>query len=161
MPESSYYIGNSASVRCVSRGTAEPQVNTLPTLTAENASVEYGTPLEDLLSKITYTATDEEDGDLTDQVIISSEGNYDPNTPGTYTITLSVTDTDGETVTIDIEITVLEKAEEPDSNSDSKTLPPVETTNPNTNDLNLAALLIMTLSAITLLSAIVTKFSHR
>ncbi|MCF7932963.1 MAG: DUF5011 domain-containing protein [Acholeplasmataceae bacterium] len=51
------------------------------------------------------TATDAEDGDLTEDIIYS--GNVNPNVVGTYEANYTVTDSDGNTTTVQITITVV------------------------------------------------------
>ena len=57
-------------------------------------AVKVGESLEDIYGA--YTAYDAEDGDLTDEVEVS--GNVDFNQPGKYTITYQVSDSDGNEV---------------------------------------------------------------
>lgn len=66
------------------------------------------------------TATDEEDGDLTDQIVVSGFEPDDVNYEGTVTITLTVADSEGLTATVTINLTVM-----PDDDDPVVVLPPV------------------------------------
>jgi multiple sugar transport system substrate-binding protein len=52
------------------------------------------------------TADDREDGDLTDQIVVSGWEDGDENFPGVTTVTLSVTDSEGVTTQVTILVTV-------------------------------------------------------
>ncbi|MFC7407031.1 immunoglobulin-like domain-containing protein [Georgenia alba] len=80
--------------------------NTPPVLDGvDPVEVETGTAFDPMDG---VSATDEQDGDLTDQVEITGE--VDTTTPGDYTLTYSVTDSDGSTVTVDRVVTVVQAA---------------------------------------------------
>lgn len=55
--------------------------------------------------RLGVTASDPEDGDLTNAIGYTTT--LDKNTPGTYTVTYSVTDSEGHTVSVTREITVI------------------------------------------------------
>jgi len=81
----------------------EEHVNVAPVLTGDT-SVEYvsGTEFDPVAG---VTATDEEDGDLTADIVVESN-NVDTLTAGVYTVELSVTDADGATATMTRTVTV-------------------------------------------------------
>lgn len=81
--------------------------NIPPTLTVADKTIKQGDQL-DLRTLITK-ASDPEDGDLTDQVIIKDKGGFDAGKPGTYTIVYEVKDSKGATVTATAKVTVEEK----------------------------------------------------
>lgn len=91
----------------------EPDTNTPPTITAEDKTIEKGTAL-DLLSLVT-SATDKEDGDLTEKVIVKDNGGFDADKVGTYTVTFAVKDSKGEMATVTAKVTVLDKKVVPDT----------------------------------------------
>jgi multiple sugar transport system substrate-binding protein len=66
------------------------------------------------------TATDPEDGDITDQIVVSGFDPDDVNHVGTVTITLTVADSEGLTATVTINLTVT-----PDDDDPVVVLPPV------------------------------------
>lgn len=75
---------------------------TKPTITANDKTVNIGSNLN-LLEGV--SASDAEDGDLTDKIQVSE--NIDINNAGTYDVTYSVTDKDNNTVTKTIKLTVI------------------------------------------------------
>lgn len=79
--------------------------NALPTLNAQNQTVNKGTTPLDLLSLV--QANDQEDGDITNKVVIESNA-VDYNKVGVYDVIYSVTDSDNQTTKHSIQITVLE-----------------------------------------------------
>ncbi len=76
---------------------------TKPTITVSDKKVNIGSKLN-LLEGV--TASDAEDGDITDKVVVSSNG-VNINKAGTYDVTYSVTDKDNNTVTKTIKVTVV------------------------------------------------------
>lgn len=102
-------------------------LNEIPTLHAENITITVGDkfdPLKDV------TATDKEDGILTDKIEVLSNA-VDINKAGVYEVTYKVTDSNGATVTKTITVTVKEK------NVDTPTTPekPNKTDTPQTGDM--------------------------
>lgn len=86
--------------------TEDPQddVNTKPVLAGvANTSINVGDAFN---ASTGVTANDEEDDNITSDIVIS--GTVDVNTPGTYTLTYSITDDAGETVTATRVITVVD-----------------------------------------------------
>lgn len=107
-------------------------LNEVPTIHAENITITVGDkfdPLKDV------TATDKEDGTLTDKIEVLND-TVDINKAGVYEVTYKVTDSNGATVTKTIAVTVKEK------NVDTPTTPekpnnttkPDNTTKPNKTD---------------------------
>ncbi|HFK6371520.1 TPA: leucine-rich repeat domain-containing protein [Listeria monocytogenes] len=73
------------------------------------------------------TADDEEDGDITDKIVII-EKNVNPAVPGTYDIIISVTDADSNVTEKTVTVTVEETAKTPANNNDTgKTTPQAPT----------------------------------
>ncbi|EAG4225244.1 DUF5011 domain-containing protein, partial [Listeria monocytogenes] len=73
------------------------------------------------------TADDEEDGDITDKIVII-ENNVNPAVPGTYDIIISVTDADSNVTEKTVTVTVEETAKTPANNNDTgKTTPQAPT----------------------------------
>ncbi|WP_260209132.1 mucin-binding protein [Lactiplantibacillus pentosus] len=91
--------------------TVEPGVfqitNTAPVIDASDVTVPYATT-DDLLTLIQATATDAEDGDLTSQIKIADDGNFDATVVGSYRVTLQVTDQADETTQKVVTVTVAE-----------------------------------------------------
>lgn len=76
-------------------------------------------------------ASDEEDGDLTDKILVEGSANIEKD--GEYTLTYSVTDSEGASYTVKRVVTVKEKSEptEPTKPIEpSKTIEPTELTKP-------------------------------
>ena len=68
--------------------------NAIPKLTIpKSQTVKVGETLEDVVG--TYTATDAEEGNLTEKVVVTGQDKVNFNRVGNYTITYSVTDKDG------------------------------------------------------------------
>ena len=71
--------------------------NAIPRLTIpKSQTVKVGETLEDVVG--TYTATDAEDGNLTEKVVVTGQDKVNFNRVGNYTITYSVKDKGGNTV---------------------------------------------------------------
>ncbi|EQM55499.1 hypothetical protein N692_00100 [Lactiplantibacillus plantarum EGD-AQ4] len=81
--------------------------NTAPVIDASDVTVPYATT-DDLLTLIHATATDAEDGDLTSQIKIADDGNFDSTVVGSYQVTLQVTDQADETTQKVVTVTVAE-----------------------------------------------------
>lgn len=73
-------------------------------------------------------ASDEEDGDLTDKILV--EGSVDTEKAGEYTLTYSVTDSEGASYTVKRVVTVKEKSEPTEPSKPSKPTEPTELTKP-------------------------------
>ena len=84
-------------VACGKKTNNKPVING-----AVNKTIEKGAQF---LPMQGITASDKEDGDLTD-AIVPELGRFNKNVVGVYPITYSVTDSDGNTTTVTIEITV-------------------------------------------------------
>ena len=91
--------------------------NTAPVINAENKEITQGQKFDE---KINVSATDAEDGNITDKIEIT-ENTVKNDTPGIYKVTYKVTDTYGITITKTITITVLAD-EEPIINASNKTI---------------------------------------
>ena len=85
----------------------EVVVNDKPIINASNKTIKEGTSID---LKTLATATDKEDGNLTNKIIV--EGTINNKVPGKYTITYKVTDSANQTTTKQIVIEVI-KDEEP------------------------------------------------
>lgn len=105
--------GPEISKQCVYGSCEDPiddpdPVDEEPVITgAVNVTIEEGTPFDPMDG---VEATDEEDGDLTSEIVVT--GTVDVNTPGTYTLVYTVTDSGNNTVTFTRVITVLPEEEE-------------------------------------------------
>ncbi|MBP3799900.1 MAG: DUF5011 domain-containing protein [Bacilli bacterium] len=84
----------------------EVVVNDKPVINATNKTIKEGTTID---LKSLATATDKEDGDLTNKIVV--EGTVSINTPGKYTITYKVTDSFNQTTTKQIIIEVIKDLE--------------------------------------------------
>ncbi|CEK32701.1 ChW repeat-containing protein,Internalin-A precursor,Leucine Rich repeats (2 copies) (plasmid) [[Clostridium] sordellii] len=82
--------------------------NDKPVISANNITIKANSPINLLTDKaIELKATDKEDGNITDRVIVKSDGGLNVKDPkvGTYTVIYTVTDDDGNTA--DKSITVI------------------------------------------------------
>ena len=71
--------------------TPAPAVlNAAPSLTVQDKTITEGDPLD--LRSLIVSATDKEDGDLKDEVVIADQGGYSNTKPGSYKIVFQVTD---------------------------------------------------------------------
>lgn len=108
----------------------EEVVNTLPVINAENKVIDLGSKFNELDG---ITATDEEDGDITNDIIVISS-NVDVNKEGVYVVIYEVKDKDGGKTRKGIEVTVvkpLEKENEaPYINASDRTIKQGQSFNP-------------------------------
>ena len=81
-------------------------MNAAPVITATDKIIEVGDTFDPMAD---VTATDAEDGDLTDKIEILKNG-VNVNEPGIYDVTYKVTDTKGASYTTTIKVTVNPKA---------------------------------------------------
>ena len=89
--------------------TPDPNQNRDPVITGvSNKTINVGDKFDPLAG---VKATDPEDGDLTDKIVVT--GAVDTNKAGTYKLTYKVTDSDGASATATATITVVKKGEEP------------------------------------------------
>ncbi len=81
-----------------------------PTFTTESATkVVYASEAHSLTEVLEgITAWDDEDGDLTDRIEITDDGDYTPGAVGTYYVTISVTDDSGNTAKSIINVIVID-----------------------------------------------------
>ena len=144
-------------------------INYIPMITAEDKTLTVGDTFD---PKKDVTATDKEDGDITDKIEVISN-NVDTTKAGTYEVTYKVTDSQGASSTKTITVTVTNKTEEvpvpddnekpntgdtgntpsPDKGTSSSTSAP--TTGDNTNVLFYAGLLF--LSGIACVGALIRR----
>ncbi len=88
--------------------TQEPgTVNSVPELEVSDKIITQGSELD--LKDLVVSATDAEDGDLKDQVVIADDGGFDPDKTGTYIITIRVSDQDGASVSKQATVVVAAK----------------------------------------------------
>lgn len=83
----------------------EVKEDSIPVIEANDQIITLNTKFDPLKG---VTATDEEDGDLTDKIVVM-KNTVDTTKKGTYIVTYKVTDSKGHEVTLDINITVVEK----------------------------------------------------
>lgn len=81
-------------------------MNAAPVIQATDKTIEVG---DEFNPRADVTATDEEDGDITNQIEILKNG-VNVNEPGIYDVTYKVTDTQGASYTTTIKVTVNPKA---------------------------------------------------
>lgn len=96
-----------------------------------NASAKQNINVDAFDPKAGVTASDEEDGDLTDKILV--EGSANTEKDGEYTLTYSVTDSEGASYTVKRVVTVREKSEPIELSKPiepSKTIEPTELTKP-------------------------------
>lgn len=96
-----------------------------------NASAKQNINVDAFDPKAGAAASDEEDGDLTDKILV--EGSANTEKDGEYTLTYSVTDSEGASYTVKRVVTVREKSEpiEPSKPIElSKSTEPTELTKP-------------------------------
>ncbi|WP_333558438.1 DUF5011 domain-containing protein [Bifidobacterium bifidum] len=77
-------------------------------------------------------ASDEEDGDLTDKILV--EGSVNTEKAGEYTLTYSVTDSEGASYTVKRVVTVKEKSEPTELTKPTEPTKPGDTVKPNKPD---------------------------
>lgn len=90
-----------------------------------NASAKQNINVDAFDPKAGAAASDEEDGDLTDKILV--EGSVNTEKAGEYTLTYSVTDSEGASYTVKRVVTVREKSEPTEP---SKPIEPTELTKP-------------------------------
>lgn len=125
-------------------------INAAPVIKATDKTLTVGDAFD---PKADVTATDEEDGDLTDKIEIL-KNTVDPSKPGVYEVTYKVTDSKGASCTKTIKVTVKEKAPAPSKNNDKTT-----TVTPKTGDsTNVSAVIaLLAVSGIALLALLKKK----
>lgn len=125
-------------------------MNAAPVITATDKIIEVGDTFDPMAD---VTATDAEDGDLTDKIEIF-KNTVNPSKPGVYEVTYKVTDSKGASCTKTIKVTVKEKAPAPSKNNDKTT-----TVTPKTGDsTNVSAVIaLLAVSGIALLALLKKK----
>ena len=99
--------------------------NQAPVINASNKTLMQGQAFDE---KEGVSATDAEDGDLTESIIVTSN-NVNKDVPGTYQVTYQVTDKGNASTFKTITVTVI-KDEEPTINATNKTIKVGDTFNP-------------------------------
>ena len=145
-------------------------LNAIPTIKAEDKTLTVGDTFD---PKADVTATDVEDGDLTDKIEVV-KNTVDNKKAGEYEVTFKVTDSDGATTTKTIKVTVKEKVPAPSTDKDKTPTPSTDkdktpapsknndkttTVAPKTGDsTNLSAVIaLLTVSGIALLALLKKK----
>ena len=89
--------------------TPTPAVlNAAPSLIVQDKTITEGDPLD--LKSLVVSATDPEDGDLKDKVLIADQGGYSNTKPGSYKIVFQVTDNGKACVSKTATVTVNKKS---------------------------------------------------
>ena len=107
-------------------------LNAVPTIDAADKTITVGDTFD---PKADVTATDVEDGDLTDKIEVV-KNTVDNKKAGEYEVTFKVTDSDGATTTKTIKVTVKEKVPAPSTDKDKTPTPSTDkdkTPAPSTN----------------------------
>lgn len=117
-------------------------MNAAPEFEVKGATIKAGEKL-DLLSLV-ISATDAEDGDLTDKVEVADDGGFDNKKPGEYTVTFKAADKDGASVTKTAVVKVVA--------SDAKTGKPASGQLPRTGDGAAAAVVAIAAAGAILLA---------
>ena len=125
-------------------------MNAAPVIQATDKTIEVG---DEFNPRADVTATDAEDGNLTDKIEIL-KNTVDPSKPGVYEVTYKVTDSKGASCTKTIKVTVKEKTPAPSKNNDKTT-----TVTPKTGDsTNVSAVIaLLAVSGIALLALLKKK----
>lgn len=125
-------------------------INAAPVINATDKTLTVGDTFD---PKADVTATDEEDGNLTDKIEIL-KNTVDSSKPGVYEVTYKVTDSKGASCTKTIKVTVKEKAPAPSKDNNKTT-----TVAPKTGDsTNVSAVIaLLTVSGIALLALLKKK----
>ena len=144
--------GGASHVKTI-KVTVNPKMeplNAAPIITAEDKTLTVGDAFDPMAD---VTATDAEDGNLTDKIeILNNE--VDTTKPGKYEVTYKVTDSKGASCTKTIKVTVKEKTPAPSKNNDKTT-----TVTPKTGDsTNVSAVIaLLAVSGIALLALLKKK----
>lgn len=92
--------------------------NEAPTLVVEDKTIKQGEAFN--LTSLVVSAKDKEDGDLAKEVKIVSDGDFNKNNVGKYTVTFKVTDKGGASVTKEATVTVKPKGNVKSNTSSNK-----------------------------------------
>lgn len=112
------------------KGPVKPSnLNAAPVLQLQDKTIVKGSSFD--LKSLIVSATDAEDGDLKANVKMVSDGGFDANKVGTYTVTFKVSDSNGASVTMSATVTVKEKKPDPDPDPDPNPNPPAPTPEPS------------------------------
>lgn len=97
-------------------------INKAPKITAEDKTLTVGDTFDAMKD---VTATDAEDGDLTDKIVIT-KNTVDTSKAGKYTVVYEVTDSHGIRVVRTIYVTVQQKTTDTDKEDSNKILPKIQ-----------------------------------
>ena len=100
-------------------------INRIPEISASDKTLTVGDEFSDEIALDGVTATDEEDGDLTEAVKVK-ESDVDTSKAGEYTVTYEVTDSEGATAYKTIVVTVKEKEADPEPEEPGTDTPDVD-----------------------------------
>ena len=95
----------------------DKSTNEAPVLKVKDATINKGENLD--LMSLVVSATDKEDGDLTNKVKLVDNGGFDKDKVGKYIVTFKVTDKDGASTTAKSTVTVIEKVNNDGNNSNN------------------------------------------
>ena len=95
----------------------DKSTNEAPVLKVKDATINKGENLD--LMGLVVSATDKEDGNLTNKVKLVDNGGFDKDKVGKYIVTFKVTDKDGASATAKSTVTVIEKVNNDGNNSNN------------------------------------------
>lgn len=94
-----YYLADNAEILT--------PINAVPVIVADDVTIDVGDRFDDEAALTFATASDQEDGDLSNQIVVL-ENTVDPTTEGVYSVTYQVSDSAGATSVKTIQVTVKE-----------------------------------------------------
>lgn len=95
----------------------DKSTNEAPVLKVKDATINKGENLD--LMSLVVSATDKEDGDLTNKVKLVDNGGFDKDKVGKYIVTFKVTDKDGASTTAKSTVMVIEKVNNNNNNNNN------------------------------------------